>query len=349
MNSRLSSLALAAALVPALLAPPACAPRNDASVPAVARADQSHGQGGPLAVTLTVQPTELTTAQRITLSIELTAAPGLTPRPIDLAAALPEEMTISEPGPAETRANADGSTTLIRQFLIEPFLPGSFQLGPIEFAADPAALPGAAPAEPVILRTQPVALTVRSVLEEGSAEFAPEKDVVDPPPVPIYLQWWAWLGTGAIGAALLAAAMIIRRRREALRRPLLIPAHRIALWRLASIGAASAPPFHPGALHEAASLILRRYIEDRFGIHAPERTTEEFLAEAAASPALAAEELTLLAYFLRACDLVKFAGVIPDAADAGQLVSTLRAFIERTASDTALVKVARRAPEAEAA
>src|SRR5258707_12752244 len=41
--------------------------------------------------------------------------------------------------------------------------------------------------------------------------------------------------------------------------------------------------------------IVRQYIEDRFGLHAPERTTEEFLAEASLPP----DNMTLLDAFLQ--------------------------------------------------
>jgi len=57
------------------------------------------------------------------------------------------------------------------------------------------------------------------------------------------------------------------------------------------------------------SKIIRRYIEERFNIHAPQLTTEEFLHELAESPdALLASHRALLGDFLQHCDLAKFAG-----------------------------------------
>jgi len=57
------------------------------------------------------------------------------------------------------------------------------------------------------------------------------------------------------------------------------------------------------------SKIIRRYIEERFNIQAPQLTTEEFLHELAGSPdALLASHRALLADFLQHCDLAKFAG-----------------------------------------
>ncbi len=55
-----------------------------------------------------------------------------------------------------------------------------------------------------------------------------------------------------------------------------------------------------------SSGIIRRYIERRFEIRAPLRSTEEFLHEARHSPKLAREQQSLLGEFLRCCDFLKF-------------------------------------------
>ncbi len=53
--------------------------------------------------------------------------------------------------------------------------------------------------------------------------------------------------------------------------------------------------------------ILRRYIEERFALNAPEMTTEEFLGSLRMSSALNDDEKMRLSRFLSGCDLVKFA------------------------------------------
>lgn len=53
--------------------------------------------------------------------------------------------------------------------------------------------------------------------------------------------------------------------------------------------------------------ILRRYMEGRFQIRAPEMTTEEFLSHLKAAPALNAQHKLSLQEFLACCDMVKFA------------------------------------------
>ena len=59
------------------------------------------------------------------------------------------------------------------------------------------------------------------------------------------------------------------------------------------------------------SEILRTYLEARFGLRAPERTTEEFLAEMQTSGSLDLRHKQVLADFLTRCDLVKFAQANP--------------------------------------
>lgn len=53
--------------------------------------------------------------------------------------------------------------------------------------------------------------------------------------------------------------------------------------------------------------IIRRYVERRFGLVAPRRSTEEFLVEASASAKLEPAHRQLLAEFLGTCDFLKFA------------------------------------------
>lgn len=60
------------------------------------------------------------------------------------------------------------------------------------------------------------------------------------------------------------------------------------------------------------SRIVRNYIEDRFGLRAPEQTTEEFIRDASGSEALSLEHRQLTSEFLRQSDMVKFARYKPD-------------------------------------
>lgn len=67
----------------------------------------------------------------------------------------------------------------------------------------------------------------------------------------------------------------------------------------------------PDAFCTELSAILRTYLEERFGWNAPDRTTEEFLAELRQDRMLPPSLQELLHDFLERCDLVKFARLEP--------------------------------------
>jgi hypothetical protein len=78
------------------------------------------------------------------------------------------------------------------------------------------------------------------------------------------------------------------------------------------------------------SAIVRRYLEQRHEIRAPELTTEEFLQVATSRPELREDHRGLLSSFLERCDRVKFAGYRPDAEESLATLAAARGFIEDT-------------------
>ncbi len=82
--------------------------------------------------------------------------------------------------------------------------------------------------------------------------------------------------------------------------------------------------------------IIRRYLEDRFGLRSPELTTEEFLDELAKSPDLVRSHQRLLREFLNRADLVKFAHLVPDPSDVEVSLDSARQFLESTRDDAVM-------------
>ena len=76
--------------------------------------------------------------------------------------------------------------------------------------------------------------------------------------------------------------------------------------------------------------ILRHYIENRFGLHAPEQTTEEFLGALSVTRTLTPPQKELLKAFLKHCDLVKFAEHIPGDEDIQRTFDSCKHFILET-------------------
>jgi len=76
--------------------------------------------------------------------------------------------------------------------------------------------------------------------------------------------------------------------------------------------------------------VLRTYIEDRFGVRAPESTTEEFLSVVAQRHDALATRRESLAGFLTQCDLVKFARHRPEPTFALPLLDLAERFVADT-------------------
>lgn len=78
------------------------------------------------------------------------------------------------------------------------------------------------------------------------------------------------------------------------------------------------------------SIIVRHYIEDRFALMAPERTTEEFLAEMLSTDKLAEGHKKLIGDFLEHCDLVKFAGYGPGTSEIENAFGSAKRLVDET-------------------
>jgi hypothetical protein len=196
-----------------------------------------------------------------------------------------------------------------------------------------------------------VAESVASDGEASSIATTPEKTLVvttallpeygteieapgDPFPTP-FGGWW-WIFGGVFALSLLVLLVWWLRRRETSRGPIVIsvPAHVTALrelirWRSVERGT----PAEVDAFYVGVSQVLRVYLEQRFGLHAPERTTEEFLNDLEGSVALARDHRAELESFLGQCDLVKFAAVIPQAEEHDKAYQLAEAFVESTRED----------------
>ena len=77
--------------------------------------------------------------------------------------------------------------------------------------------------------------------------------------------------------------------------------------------------------------IVRRYIEERFALRAPELTTEEFLVVAGRSAELTAAHRELLSAFLATCDRVKFARYSPGEEESQQALDEAKRFLNEPA------------------
>ncbi len=111
------------------------------------------------------------------------------------------------------------------------------------------------------------------------------------------------------------------------------PAHQIAYEALAALKAKNLPG--QGKIKEyyfELSDIVRRYIENRFAIRAPEMTTEEFLISLGNYGVLATPHKNLVKKFLELCDIVKFARYGPTMKEIDKSFETAEQLIDETRS-----------------
>ena len=135
------------------------------------------------------------------------------------------------------------------------------------------------------------------------------RDIKAPVPVTSGWTWVAWaLGAAAVVALLWWTWKRWRRKKSEPVPEVVIPAHERARKKLEQ---ALKLIDEPKPFCTAVSDALRMYLEERFGLHAPERTTEEFLFELQSTPRLTFSQKQSLANFLERCDLVKFAKFEP--------------------------------------
>ncbi|MSU31181.1 MAG: DUF4381 family protein [Pedosphaera sp.] len=153
---------------------------------------------------------------------------------------------------------------------------------------------------------------------------------------PLDLSWMSpWVGRGlivAIPLLILAAAWLRRRRKQALgTRELKESAVGRARKRLAEVLSCIG---EPDPFCTRLSEIIRVYLEERFGLQAPDQTTEEFLEGLKISSALDLRHKQLLEVFLTQCDWVKFAKGNPEKDELGRLHQVAATLVDETGEGT---------------
>ena len=177
-----------------------------------------------------------------------------------------------------------------------------------------------------------LSLEVLSSLAPGEQDIRPAKGGLAHWPAPP--SRWLWIALAIL--ALLAAALLALRKflttpRTFLHLPPPIPPHEIALNALADLrqkGWIEALKIEP--FYVALSGIVRRYLEARFGLRAPERTTEEFIRDALTSKRLSDAHRDLVAGFLEQSDLVKFARHAPGQSDMHNALDSAERLVRET-------------------
>ena len=167
-------------------------------------------------------------------------------------------------------------------------------------------------AGPVVFENPPARETVT-----GEMEADPKKDL---PPLSWKLVGWCAALLLAAGCALAGAWFLLRYIARRVKEHRMSPIERawVELDRLLKKGLPGRGRYKD--FYVELTMVVRRYVQRKYGIKAPHLTTEEFLREVADDTSRGsglASNVLSLRKFLESADLVKFAGVeaTPEMAD----------------------------------
>ncbi len=160
-------------------------------------------------------------------------------------------------------------------------------------------------------------------------------------PDPLAWLWWT-LGALAVVAIALTIWLVLRKKALAPKPVAIIPPHVRAKERLAeALRFISDPKLFCTMVSDTA----RVYLEERFNLHAPERTTDEFHIELRSSHHLTRDQKQSLGAFLESCYLVKFARFEPTEQALRELHDSALRLIDETQYDGVAALSATAAPQ----
>lgn len=286
---------------------------------------------GPLRMTVAADRDEILVGDAVRLTIEVIA-------PTHMIITMPEFDEGMGPFDVDARQTppdlpVDDRRQWRHEYVLSTFESGDVELPGVELSYQ--SVSGADAAEPMTIATEPIPVRVASAIAANESAEA-LRDIQGAVDVPIERAGpWRWMIAGGLALLIVLAAILVLRRMMHRGDPMtaLPPLPHIwALDRLRALREASLLDQREfQRFYSELSGIIRHYIERRFALRAPEQTTEEFLREARRSVALEAGHKVLLAGFLRAADMVKFARHEPASDEAEGALASAEQFVNETA------------------
>jgi hypothetical protein len=286
---------------------------------------------GPVTLVELLDRTNAQVGQRLTLTITATTEPGVDVQMPAIGETLGPFAVRTTQTPLDLPA--EGLRLWMHSYTLE-----TFDSGELEIPALTVTFTDQRDDDPIEgeLTTEPIVVNVESLM--ASNDLTAAIDVKDAVPVPLARsgKWWTTAVIVALVAVLALVVLVIILVRLLRNRGLAVkpepPAH---VWALAALDQLEAQGLvEAGRIHEfyvGLTNIVREYIERRFAVHAPERTTDEFLREAQRHPVLGGDHRDALRSFLRSADLVKFAKYRPGPAEIAESSAAARRFVHETA------------------
>ncbi|MCB1739431.1 MAG: hypothetical protein KDK91_03620 [Gammaproteobacteria bacterium] len=289
-------------------------------------------QLGPVVATLRLQPAEPRIGDALSLQITVVA-------PAEVEVLMPEfgqsldRFAILDFAPSQ-RVDSQGRIVRQQIYRLQTLRSGAHAIPPIiiEFVDRRPGQREAPEGEDAYeLLTERLDFEVRSVKPADAGDgLEPALGPLPPLEAPSVAAATRWLwALPVLGVALLVGLLVLRawRARGRRRSP-----YQIASARLAALKARPLPDSaaEMDRFFVELSDLVRRYLEGRFHLHAPELTSEEFIDVASGSPDLSDTHKHFLNEFLQIADRVKFARHLPAGQQVASLLSSVDNFVEQT-------------------
>ncbi len=287
-------------------------------------------QNGAVTARWTAEPTTFTVGDPVVLTLIVAHPAGWRVIPADLPTTWGDLELITN-GTAFVQAEQDGRETTYQVFDVTAWQPGSVAMPDLDLQISDA--------DGVLTAVQalPISLTVQSVLEADDTTLRDIKPQASLELSPLARQYLL-LGLSVllvIGAFGLFAMLSRRSKKTAVMLPDTRTPLRIALDELDTIEQDDLPAkglFKPH--YSRITDTVRRYLAREYNITTMERTSFEIDYDLAETEAISADNRRFLMQLLNDADLVKFAKVTPDTADAREFINEARQFIDTAAAGT---------------
>jgi hypothetical protein len=327
MNNRLAWLCLAALL----------------SLIHVAHSEEAIEQkleSGPVKATVRLEPKAPLIGDTVTLTITVTAEKDVELLMPEFGEAL-ERFAIVDFAPRQS-LDDEGRTIAVQTYRLQPPASGKQTIPPIliEYVdRRPGQREAPEGYDAYELLTERLEFEVQSVIpKDAEADLKPPLGELGPRETPPGARW-PWVVAGLVLLAV-ASPFAVKSYLAWCRKARQRSAYEIARARLQRLLDSPRPSGEQiDAFYVELSGVIRKYLEDRFELRAPELTTEEFLASVGESPDLSGKHQALLREFLRQADLVKFAGVQPSDEDIERSIEAAWCFLEETRENAPMLDV----------
>lgn len=287
---------------------------------------------GPIKFSVTATPAEAWIGDPITIAMTANA-------PEDIAVEFPNQTALGEAnvrsaGTPTSRPSESGGVWQ-QSFVIDTLATGTLEIPPLvmKYGKKPSA--GGTPEFDNELAIGTLKVAIRSALTSQDSMTAPRD--ISGARTPLPEPWKPWqiavlfvsCVIGLLAILLLARVFIRWRNRPA-------PPLAAEIWALRELDKLSKHDWAgTGQVRECyyrLTEIVRGYIEKKFGLRAPEMTTEEFLRVLARNQSALPYDAERLRGFLESCDMVKYAAVNPQREEIDGALSQGRAFVNATAA-----------------